>query len=134
MNWTPKTVTKVTLIALGMTLGMPSRAQQSEFTPLSDKALPSLSDTIAFLNRSVTLDDSFIASEQEPCNIEVVRNEPRTFVLPESTYVKNVDAYGIKHYGFKYAIIREPGPFMWVPLSTIDPESVNSKVSLAPSL
>ena len=89
---------------------------------------PNLHDTISFMDKSVRPEESYIASESNPCDIELVRNQHRDFLLPSKTYVKSTDALGVKHHGFKYTELREmpPSQYALIPLSTIDPDSVNS--------
>lgn len=89
---------------------------------------PNLDETISFMDGSVRPENTYIALEKNHCAIEIARNKHYTFVLPHGTHVKSVDAYGVKHYGFTYAVIQElpSSNFVWISLSSIDPDSIKS--------
>lgn len=86
---------------------------------------PNLEETISFMNNSVTLENSFVTSVNH-CEVTILRNRLYTFALPESTYLKSTDNYGVPHYGFKWAIISETAQFIRFNFKTIDPISIKS--------
>jgi hypothetical protein len=90
------------------------------------QAGPSLAETIAFMNRSVSQESSYVTSANT-CEVSILRNHLYVFVLPSSTYVKSVDSYGASHYGFKWDTIEEKYQLIQFQLSDIDPDSIKSK-------
>ncbi len=87
---------------------------------------PSLADTIAFMNRSVSQESSYITSANT-CEVSILRNHLYEFSLPSGTYVKSIDSYGVSHYGFKWDSIEEKYQVIQFQLSDIDSDSIKSK-------
>jgi len=91
----------------------------------------SLGETVSFMNRAVSAENSFV-SIVNGCKIDVIRNRLYTFVIPQDVYEKSVDAYGVKHYGFHWAVAKETNPVMEFDLGVIDPSSVKSQAVASP--
>lgn len=86
---------------------------------------PSLDETISFMNSSVAPEESYVTSVNH-CEVTILRNRQYRFGIPESTYLKRTDKYGVPHYGFKWAIVEEP-QLIRFKFESIDPSTINSK-------
>jgi hypothetical protein len=115
-------------------------AQTSRSNPVTDNP-PTFDVTLKFMNNMVEPEERSISSRyldstgaSVGCTLEIANNGQHKAVVPSSTYVKSVDALGIKHYGFKYAILSEGQSFESVPLTDVDPTSVKSFSAASPEL
>ena len=92
---------------------------------------PSLSDTISFLNRSLTPDGGVVTSANH-CEIEIVRGKRHMFGSPTSTYTKSTYQNGLKHYGFKWTMYQENYQVTRFYASNIDTQSIRSSAVSSP--
>jgi hypothetical protein len=96
----------------------------SQQTPQNEG--PNLDDTITFLNKMVSLEDSFVTTVNH-CELYITRNRIYHFAIPQGTIAKGKDQYGIPRYSTKWMFVEEPGQVWRFNLKSIDPSSVNSK-------
>ena len=88
--------------------------------------MPTLAQTISFLNNSVAPEDGYVSAAKD-CELYFTRNRLFTLAIPAGTYVKSTDQFGVAHYGFKWTIVEEPPRVYRFDLAKINPNSINSK-------
>lgn len=91
--------------------------------------LPSLTDTLSFMDGSVKPESSSISSvSNDSCEVYIVRNKLYKFAIPSGKVLLNgTDKFGIRHYGLEWIFLEETPHVIRFKLETIDPSSVNSK-------
>lgn len=119
-------MTHFTVIAL---IVCTESAAFSQSAPASSDSIssigPNLEETISFMNKSVTSENSYVTSVNE-CELYFTRNNAYTLALPVGKYVKSTDGFGIPHYGFKWLVVQDAPRVIRFNLAKIDPTSIKS--------
>jgi len=94
--------------------------------PPNSTEMPTLEDTISFMNKSVAPEKGFVSSANR-CELYVTRNRLYKFAIPGGTGPKSVDEYGISRSTVNWMVVDEPASVIRFNLKSIDPTSINSK-------
>jgi hypothetical protein len=132
-DWLKRSGALLSILLFSGQVAHPLTGGQDTTVELPSKAAhgPTLAETIAFMDRSVKPENSYVSTANH-CEVNILRNNQRLFGLPQSTYVKSTDSYGVKHYGFKWLIIKDDPRVIRFSFAEIDPASINSRVAPSP--
>lgn len=115
---------------LGILLSSSHWLHSQQATESQQQERPSLEETIAFMDTSVRPEQGSINSANS-CEISLVRNRTYMFALPNGTYVKSTDQFGVPHTAIKWMVFEEPVVTRFN-FATIDPKSINSRAVPSP--
>ena len=119
------------IITILATLSVPGVFLGQAPLAAKDQNSPSFIDTVQFLNRSVSAEQSSVSSANR-CEIAIVRNRLYDLAIPSDTYLKSTDRYGVQHYGFTILVASEKYRVVQFRLENIDPGSIYSKSLASP--
>jgi hypothetical protein len=113
-------------IALGLLFVSAALSAQGPSMQASAKTEgPTLAETIAFMNKSVAPEDSYVSTPNH-CEVYVTRNRLYRFAIPAGL-TTTTDPSGVAHSKIRWMIVKEPAQIVRFNLEFIDPTSINSR-------